>query len=823
MLLALGCGDDTTATGGGAGGSGGETVSSAGSTNSTGDGGGTNDGGGGGSTACTPGAEEACYTGPNGTEGVGLCRAGTRTCLEDSSGFGDCEGEVTPANETCATADDEDCDGLANEEGDGCVCVPGTVDSCYSGPAGTQGIGLCVAGSHTCEANGLGFGACRGEVTPVGETCGVMGDEDCDGATNEEGADCLCVPGTTQVCYSADPATVGVGPCSVGLQTCNGDGLGWGPCNGEVTPTAETCNTPVDDDCDGDTNEEGLGCVCLPNSLNACYTGPSETAGVGICAAGTAACNEQGTALGTCVGDVLPELEACNTPDDDDCDGDTNEEGAGCVCPPNSVSPCYTGPPGTLGVGVCAAGTATCNDQGTALGACTGDVVPAVDSCATLADEDCNGTPPSCPGDHLWSKRLGNGFTQYAESVAADAAGNWVITGTSMGQINFGGGPITSTGGFDIFVAKFDTAGNHVWSKVFASLGDQFGKSVATDGTGNVVVAGQFAVTINFGGSTLTSAGAGDVFLAKLDAAGNHLWSKRFGGAGQEYADSVATDTAGNVIVMGQFTGTVDFGGGPLTSATPLDVFVAKFDPAGNHLWSRRFGETAAHYRLSVATDAAANVVVTGSFDDGSIDFGGGPLAAASADVFVAKLDAAGNHLWSKRFGNTNGQYAGGVSTDAAGNVVVAGYSYGTVDFGGGALTSAGSSDIFVAKLDAAGEHLWSRRFGDASGQAGLSVTTDGPGNVAVTGYLQGTVDFGGGVLTSAGSTDIFVAKLDASGNHLWSKRFGNTFIQDGDSVAMDATGSVAVFGRFEGTIDFGGGPLVEVGNYDMFLLKLAP
>ena len=119
-----------------------------------------------------------------------------------------------------------------------------------------------------------------------------------------------------------------------------------------------------------------------------------------------------------------------------------------------------------------------------------------------------------------------------------------------------------------------------------------------------------------------------------------------------------------------------------------------------------------------------------------------------------------GKHLWSKCFGDGSDQYAIAVAVDASRNLIVAGYFEGTLDFGGGVLTSAGANDIFVAKFGSDGAHLWSKRFGDGSDQAASAVAVDASGNVIVTGVFRGTVDFGGGGLTSAGVEDIFVAKF---------------------------------------------------------------
>ena len=272
---------------------------------------------------CTPDSTAPCYTGPAGTEGVGACAAGTRTCDADGSGYGECTGQVLPAAESCATAADDDCDGEANE---GCVCVPGSNAPCYTGPAGTAGVGACAAGLMTCNADGTAYGQCVGEVLPAAESCATAADDDCDGQTNEG---CVCTPGALDYCYTGPAGTLGVGQCTAGLRMCNADGSAWGACAGQVLPATESCATAADDDCDGQTNE---GCVCVPFATESCYSGPAGTAGVGICKAGTRTCNSAGTAWGSCTGQVLPAAESCANGTDDDCDGTVNENCAAATC-----------------------------------------------------------------------------------------------------------------------------------------------------------------------------------------------------------------------------------------------------------------------------------------------------------------------------------------------------------------------------------------------------------------------------------------------------------------------------------------------------------
>jgi hypothetical protein len=493
------------------------------------------------------------------------------------------------------------------------------------------------------------------------------------------------------------------------------------------------------------------------------------------------------------------------------------------VCTPAATQPCYDGPAATLGVGLCKGGTQTCAADGMSWGACVGEVLPQAETCASALDQNCDGIT-GCTGVLAWARGFGQPGDQYGTSVASDSAGNALVAGYFSGTLDLGGASLVNAGPPDVFLAKLDPSGAPLWAKQFGDTGDQRATGVAVDGAGNVAAVGTFSGTLDFGGGALTSAGASDVFVAKLDPSGAHLWSKRFGDAGfSQYGTAVAVDGAGNVVVSGYFFGTVDFGGGALTSAGSDDLFVAKLDPSGNHLWSKSFGGLGSQYARSVAVDKAGNVILAGGFAL-SVDFGGGALASVGGqDIFVAKLDPSGNHVWSKRYGDAQDQVARGVAVDGAGNVVVTGDFKGAVNFGGNTLTSAGSSDVFIVKLGANGAHTWSKGFGDAQDQIGQSVAVDKDGNALVTGSLAGAADFGGGALTSGGNGDIFVVKLDASGAHQWSKRFGDAAPQVGQGIAADAAGNALVTGYFNGTVDFGAGPLTSAGGADIFLAKFGP
>jgi len=502
--------------------------------------------------------------------------------------------------------------------------------------------------------------------------------------------------------------------------------------------------------------------------------------------------------------------------------------GGGQLCTPGETRACYTGPDGTKGQGICKSGKETCNPGGSAFGPCDGEVTPKpAEDCAPLEDDNCDGAVPPCSGDVLWAQRFGDSTLQFARDVAVDGAGNVVMTGSFAGSINFGGATLTAAtpnSYADVFAAKFDTSGAHLWSKNYGKSLSQRARRVTTNTAGDIIFTGDFDGAIDFGDGEHASMGVADIFLAKLDPNGVTLWSKAFGGPQNQAAHALATDAQGNIVLAGPFSGSVDFGDGEHVSAGGSDIFVAKLDPSGATLWSKAFGGPQDQAAYALATDAEGNIVLAGPFG-GSVDFGDGEHASTGgSDVFLTKLDPSGATLWSKAFGGPQDQAAYALATDAQGNIVLAGPFSGSIDFGDGEHASTGGSDVFLAKLDSSGTTLWSKAFGDAKdGQTAYGLAFDPFGNIIVAGAFDGMIDFGNGSLTGAGGSDIFVAKLDPGGKAVWSKRFGDKGAQTATSVATDPAGAVMMTGSLSGTVDVGSTTLTSLGFEDVLLFKLAP
>lgn len=569
----------------------------------------------------------------------------------------------------------------------------------------------------------------------------------------------------------------------------------------------------------------GGGPMCQGGTTEECYSGPDGTKGVGLCVAGTRTCLPGGTQWSACVGEVLPKEETCETAEDDDCDGAANEEGASCMCVPGETQPCYTGPQGTQGVGVCAGGTSTCNELGVGWGPCEGEVVPSPEDCSNALDEDCDAAACAAP---LWNVLFGGPLADVPKSMAIDAQGSVFVGGTFSGTIAVGGEMLTSAGGTDGFLAKFDALGAFQWIQAFGDAADQGVTAVGVDPSGNIFVGGYFSGTLalgGVGGVTYTANGK-DGFLAKLGTTGAHLWSKRLGLAGTQGVTSLVVGAAGDAVVGGTFDGTLFCPFGCIQSQGGQDVFLFKYNDQGTLLWFRSFGDPAEQVLNALALDAAGSLVLTGHFQGNAVDFGdGAPLGSAGGyDVFLVKLDPDGVNLFSKRYGDPLDQRGTALTTDAAGNIFLTGSFTGSVNFGALDLQSAGFADVFVVKLGPDGAYQWANTYGDATDQVPGAIGVDAAGNAVVTGGFQGMVDFGGGPLTSVVSYDVFLVKLNDQGKHVWSKRFGNSASQIGVSLLIEpASSNILLTGAASGVVDFGLGPLMSAGGDDVFIAKISP
>ncbi|HET9502407.1 MAG TPA: T9SS type A sorting domain-containing protein [Hymenobacter sp.] len=427
----------------------------------------------------------------------------------------------------------------------------------------------------------------------------------------------------------------------------------------------------------------------------------------------------------------------------------------------------------------------------------------------TLTSNDTDNTlfiAKTSATDWKWAAQGNAGTNTIITATAAEAGGNTLVLGTFTGSTTFGSTTLTSQGRQDGFVGKRDAAGNWLWVKAFGGSGYDLANGLALDASGNVVLTGAFTGTGTFGGLTLTSAAqyGNQLFVAKLDANGNWLWAKTATSpTATVQGTGVALDASGNVLLTGYFYGTANFGGTSLTSAAQYNdqLFVAKLDAAGSWLWAQTGTTTGRVQGASVQVDASGNVFVTGSYS-GTTSFGSTSLTTAdqyTTNLFVTKLSAGGSWQWAKAATGAGSVQGSRLALDASGSVFLTGYFSGTASFGGTSLASTGANsytyNVFLAKLDGAGAWQWAKLAGGTDSQQSTDLVLDATGNPVLAGFFNGTATFGSTSLSSAGGSDAFVAKANASGSWLWAKRAGGISYDQANSLAITGTGDIVVGG----------------------------
>jgi len=355
-----------------------------------------------------------------------------------------------------------------------------------------------------------------------------------------------------------------------------------------------------------------------------------------------------------------------------------------------------------------------------------------------------------------------------------------------------------SAGGQDAFLVKYDSSGVMLWARQFGTTSGDFAEAVATDPAGNVVVGGETYGSLGGG----TNAGWTDAFLAKYDADGNQLWLRQLGTAEFDFAKGIGTDADGNIYVAGE-AGTELTGAG---DACDSCLFLAKFGPDGDQLWVQQNPYLGAN---GVATDSQGNVYVVGN---SYFNLSGNSLF--TLDIVLTKYTPDGAAQWVKFVGSDWIEDAFGIATGPGNTVYVAGYTTGNL----GGAGNAGGHDIVVAKFGPGGDRQWVRQFGSAWSEDGVAVAAGGAGDVYVTGWTAGNLDGNSNAGARPGDTDIFITKYDADGNRVWTREIGVYGNDGGVGVVTDAAANVYVAGNTSGGFDgqdrFGGDDYVLV-KYD--------
>jgi hypothetical protein len=451
-----------------------------------------------------------------------------------------------------------------------------------------------------------------------------------------------------------------------------------------------------------------------------------------------------------------------------------------------------------------------------------------------------------------WAKNWGDFGIDQADAIAVDPLGYIYATGEFHNIVDFDPGPGTSqhssNGGSDIFLSKFSSMGDLQWVRTWGGHYSDGGRSVAVDLGFNVYVTGYWRYSCDFHpdpwqDDVHMGIGYDDIFLSKFDAAGNYQWAQTWGGVGEDHGQGVATDSSGYPYVTGYFEDTVDFdpssfGIDEHTANGPYeDAFISKFNSFGTYQWANTWGGSYGDRGEAVDVTPTGTPCVAGYFQL-DVDFDPGPgvdmhYSNGQEDAYLLILSPTPQAL---TWGGASLDKAEGIAIDPLGNIFATGRFNGTVDFdpGGGTANYSATdnyADAYLSAFSNAGAFKWARTWGGTNEDVGRAVTTDGTGNAYVTGQFRNSIqlDTGGGLQTyySSGMEDVFLCIFDPSGNPTWVGTWGGISVDGGSSVAVDSTGNIYTGGWFSGSADFDPTAAVVTlfshGMYDAFLCKFLP
>ncbi len=441
-----------------------------------------------------------------------------------------------------------------------------------------------------------------------------------------------------------------------------------------------------------------------------------------------------------------------------------------------------------------------------------------------------------------WQWAFGSGSTgsEMGTANATDAAGNVYTVGWyTSANITFGSITLTNPGlgTSDVFITKHSPTGTALWAKTFGGTDGEIASSVSVDSNGDVYITGWYSSSsLAFGSQTLTNSSAGnsDVFVAKLNSAGNVVWAKSAGGNATDRGHSISVDASGNVVVVGLFiSSTINFGSvnANHSGSGNSDLFIVKYDASGNPLWAKGAGGSGSDVANGVATDASNNIYVTGFFSSTSINFSGNTLTnsgSGSQDLFLVKYNPSGTIQWSVKSSGHLDEYGSALAVSSTGVYLTGAFSSSVATIDNVNLTnnSAGTHDAIVAKYNFNGGVLWAKRIGGSDGDVGLDIDIDGSDRVFVSGnFASGSINVDGTILinTLTGYRDMFYAAYDAAGFNLWSTKIGDSFDESANGIAVNVQGNtIYATGMYNSSfVAFGTNTVSKFCADDVFIAKL--
>jgi hypothetical protein len=520
--------------------------------------------------------------------------------------------------------------------------------------------------------------------------------------------------------------------------------------------------------------------------------------------------------------------------------GGNDEGGAGgsvpMLCSPGASQACYEGPSDTENVGVCIGGVQICNAKGDAWGRCDGQVLPSLEDCSVLGDEDCDGSACS---ETRWSMALTGTADLSVIDTAIDALGNiYLVAEFGNGTVSYATESYINTAAPDLLLVKLDPLGVPFWTRRLAPAGNAFDPRIAVTPDGGVVAAGTFNGIVHFDGTSVVAASSGqDMFVGKLDANGNHVWSRfltnhdnpaipSVGPLGDKVIHDLSVDMSGNVYLGGHYTG--HWGGlclnGCPASAIGHGAWLRALNASGSNQWSKTWDGTGNQAVTALSAASVAGLGVGLSFSS-NLDLGGGTTytATSGTDAAFARYDLDGNFVSSQQLGGSLAQLVTGVHATSSSFFVTGVYNGGNPF---GAPNSTGAA-MYLAELDHDGNAQWVDAYMNTSTAFTEARVTQGPfGNVVVTASLNGSVVVNGQSLQGgvSGKWAGVVIKHDALGTPLWARSLPVpnevTRILD---VAIALDGDIVAVGAYTEAVDMGDQVLPFGGASDGFVVRMQP
>ncbi|QDU82538.1 Beta-propeller repeat protein [Polystyrenella longa] len=459
--------------------------------------------------------------------------------------------------------------------------------------------------------------------------------------------------------------------------------------------------------------------------------------------------------------------------------------------------------------------------------------------------------------DFAFSANFGNGSSDAGYGVSFDSEGNTITVGRFSDVVDFDPGAgstlLSSNGASDAFIFKQDPAGNQLWAKNLGGANNDRANGVVVDQSGAIYITGYFEGTVDFDPGAnvhnLTSNGADDVFVLKLDSAGSFVWARSMGGTDTDEGEKITLGSNGDVYLTGLFEGSVDFNPGPGTftltavSASPA-AFITRLSGTGDFVWAKSIGADSEISAYDIEVDSQDNVFITGLFE-GTADFDPGigsftltsGFGGLSYNMYLVSLDQSGDFNWAYSVLGDGDSYSEGttIAVDSSDNLYVSGYfsSESDFDFSPGTFRfyepgdPYPSDDGYFMKISNSGVFQWVKPIIGDDDDWAYSIAIDNEDRIYVAGLFGSSIDLDPGpstyYLTGVGSDDIFIAQYDIDGNFQSGQQVGGTDREVISDFAVGGANGFALTGRYLGTADFDptGGTynLTSNGSYDAFVV----